>query len=189
MNDTLNREEIEAALRRLGELADQAGLALKLQLVGGGAMVLAFGTRQATHDVDVKIESPRHQREAVLALAAQVAAEQGWPADWLNDEAAATMWGSSHGPIVLRAQGIEVELPSLHQFLAMKLSAFRGKTDQQDAERILQEIIATEQLKSAEALWKHIRGHISKEDESWAYGNLIMVWQEVNKDSDVDKQN
>ena len=39
MNDTLNREEIEAALRRLGELADQAGLALKLQLVGGGAMV------------------------------------------------------------------------------------------------------------------------------------------------------
>ena len=34
MNDTLNREEIEAALRRLGELADQAGLALKLQLTG-----------------------------------------------------------------------------------------------------------------------------------------------------------
>lgn len=54
----LNKQEIVDALTRLGELAVTQQFRLELTVFGGAVMVLVFGTRQATKDVDVVIVSP-----------------------------------------------------------------------------------------------------------------------------------
>jgi hypothetical protein len=81
---TFSREEIENGLRRLGELAQAQGFIIRLTLVGGAAMVLGYQARQSTRDVDAVIMAPREAR-LVRALAKQVAEEQDWTEDWLND--------------------------------------------------------------------------------------------------------
>lgn len=105
-------------------------------------MVLAFGARQSTRDVDVVILLPREAR-IVRELAAQVADEYGWAPDWLNDGAKGYLRGISEGSVLFSAPGIEVRGPSLEQLLAMKLSAWRDEVDISDARRILQEIART----------------------------------------------
>ena len=59
---TFSRQEIQDGLQRLGELAQAQGLHVRLALVGGAAMVLAYEARQSTRDVDVVILSPAEAR-------------------------------------------------------------------------------------------------------------------------------
>ena len=61
------------ALRRLGELTEEAGLELELCIYGGALMMLAYDARAMTKDVDAVI---RPSREG-LALAARVGRELG----------------------------------------------------------------------------------------------------------------
>ncbi len=136
---TIGKQDLIAALTRLGELAAAQGMKLDLLLLGGGVMVLAFGTRQATRDVDVVVLPPS-KPSAVRELAATVAAERGWPDDWLNDAAKGYMVKLSSGPVVFSAPGIDVRCPAWEQLLAMKLCAWRDDVDIADARRLLEEI-------------------------------------------------
>lgn len=77
----LGRDEIIALLTDLGEELEGQGLRAELFVVGGAAMALAFSTRRATRDVDAVFEPKLEVYEA----AAQVAARQDLPSDWLND--------------------------------------------------------------------------------------------------------
>lgn len=52
---TFTREQIVGGLTRLGQLAQGQGRTVELLLLGGGVMVLVFGTRQSTRDLDVAI--------------------------------------------------------------------------------------------------------------------------------------
>ncbi|MEK7439342.1 MAG: nucleotidyltransferase [Chloroflexota bacterium] len=108
----LTREEIVEALERLGELAQSQGQHIELVAVGGAVMVLAYNARQATHDVDVAILSPREAR-IVRDLAKKVAAERGWAEDWLNDGAKGYLVGISAGDVIFSATGIEVRAPTV----------------------------------------------------------------------------
>jgi len=54
----ITKEEALVALRRLGELAARAGETADLLLLGGGAMVLRYGARPSTKDLDVVVLSP-----------------------------------------------------------------------------------------------------------------------------------
>ncbi len=83
---TFTRQEIESGLRKLGELAQAKGLKIQLTLVGGAVMVLRFGARLSTRDVDAVIIFPP-EAKIVRELARQVAEENDWPEDWLNDGA------------------------------------------------------------------------------------------------------
>ena len=102
-------------------------------------MVLGYQARPSTRDVDAVILAPKEAR-LVRALAKQVAEENDWPEDWLNDGAKGYLVGISEGPILFSAPGIEARAPSLEQLLAMKLSAWRDDLDISDARRLLQEI-------------------------------------------------
>ena len=55
---TIGRQDLIDALTRLGELAAARGTRFDLLLYGGGIMVLVFGTRQATRDLDVVVLPP-----------------------------------------------------------------------------------------------------------------------------------
>src|SRR5438270_10763106 len=136
---TFTRKEIADGIERLGQLAVESGIEIELVLIGGALMVLRFQARDSTRDVDVAIVAPR-ETERVREFARTVAAEHGWPDDWLNDGAKGYLVGLSNGPVVLSAPGIEVRSPSVAQLLAMKLSAWRDDVDIADAARLLEEM-------------------------------------------------
>lgn len=135
---TLTKQDLIAALSRLGQLATQSGDDVELLLLGGGLMVLVFETRLSTRDVDVVFLTGDAAR--VRTMAAVVGAERDWPADWLNDAAKGFLVGSAEGPVVFSAPGITVRRPSIEQLLAMKLSAWRDDIDIADARRLLAEL-------------------------------------------------
>jgi hypothetical protein len=99
---SLTRKVIVEALGLLAEHLRSEEPRVELIIVGGAAMVLLFGARESTKDVDgfqLDLEaSPR-----VAGAAASVAMVLGLPGDWLNDAAKARyafddLWESEHGP-------------------------------------------------------------------------------------------
>lgn len=131
-----SRGEIESAISRLGELANLEGTHVELLIVGGAAMVLAFGARESTKDVDFA-PLGNTDLQVVRRLARQVAQEKGWNDDWLNDAAKGFLHGVSFGDTVFESSGIRVYSPSTAQLLAMKLTAWRDDVDIADAELLL----------------------------------------------------
>ena len=83
--NVLTRAQIIEALERLDRALGNRGVHAELYLVGGAVMCLALDARTSTKDVDGWFTEARVVREA----AAEVAAEMGLPADWLNDAAKA----------------------------------------------------------------------------------------------------
>lgn len=172
---TFTRKEILDGLKRLGELARERGLFIKLTLVGGAAMVLEFDARQSTKDVDVVILEPEEAR-LVRELARQVAEEYDWPEDWLNDGAKGYMVGISKGPRLMISPGIEAHAPSLPQLLAMKLSAWRDDIDISDARRLLQEI---EKGRGQDDVWQEIEPFLVPGDELTAQYAFWDLWESL----------
>lgn len=80
--EKLNRKQLLQGLVRLDELAKEAGILVDLTLYGGAALALVYDMRDSTRDVDVAIHT---QSEKAHALAVEVAHENGWAEDWLND--------------------------------------------------------------------------------------------------------
>jgi len=171
----LTREEIIEALERLGELAHAQGQPIELVAVGGAVMVLAYNARQATHDIDVAILSPREAR-IVRDLAKKVAAERGWADDWLNDGAKGYLVGISTGAVIFSATGIEVRAPTVEQLLAMKLSAWRDDVDISDARRLLQEIGSQS---NRDQIWKRVEPYLVPGDQLKAQYAFQDLWDTV----------
>ena len=138
-------------------------------------MVLRFDARQSTRDVDAVILLPR---EAMLIreMARQVAEEQDWPEDWLNDGAKAYLVGISDGPLVFQAPGIEARAPSMEQLLAMKLSAWRDDVDISDARRLLQEVAGG---RKRDDVWKNLEPYLVKGDELTAQYAFLDLWESL----------
>ena len=151
---TLSKVEIESALKRVGELGAAEGLSIRLVLVGGGAMVLGFGHRASTKDLDVAILQPE-EVSRVRKIAETIAVERGWDASWLNDAAKGYLVGLAEGPVIFSATGIEVIRPATEQLLAMKLCAWRDDVDVDDARRLLGELSG-----SREDVWSRIAPHL-----------------------------
>ena len=137
----LSRQDIITALERLGQLAAADGYTLRLVIIGGAAMVLGYDARESTQDIDALFLSPPEAR-VIRAWATIIAREKGWPDNWLNDAAKVYLTGSSSGPVLLQALGIEVRQPAVEQLLAMKLSAWRDDVDIADASRLLKALRA-----------------------------------------------
>jgi hypothetical protein len=150
---TLSRHDLDVGLRRLGELAVARGIEIDLVVVGGAAMVLGFAAREATKDVDVLVRAPA--AAIVRQLAADLAEELGWPADWLNDAAKGFVGQPSPGPILLEAPGIVARAVSVEQLLALKLAAWRDDVDIDDARLLLRNCPS---VSSRDALWSRVGG-------------------------------
>ena len=172
---TFSREEIQNGLKRLGELALAQGFQIRLTLVGGAVMVLSYQARQSTRDVDAVILAPKEAR-LVRALAKQVAEEQDWPEDWLNDGAKGYLVGISDGPILFSAPGVEARAPALEQLLAMKLCAWRDDLDISDARRLLQE---NKSGRDKDEIWKSLEPYLVPGDELTAQYAFLDLWESL----------
>jgi hypothetical protein len=150
----ISRDLIMRALRRLGELALAEGLTLEICLYGGTAMMLAYGNREATQDVDATIKP----KEAGLRLAQIVAAELELPPKWFNDDMKlffAPIGAKRIFPLEL--PGLKVYVATASYLLALKALACREprpgrRGDLQDLKFLIHKM----EIKSLEEIQQHI---------------------------------
>jgi hypothetical protein len=124
-----DRTTIIGAFEELSLVLAEREIEARVFVVGGAAMILAYGERRMTRDVDAIFEP----KEAVYAAARDVGLSKGWPDDWLND--AAKGFAPGHEPdqrVVFRTGNLEVAVASPEYLLAMKLLASRPNQDVDD---------------------------------------------------------
>lgn len=78
---TFDRAQVLDLLGEMSRRASRRNVRLELFLVGGAAMVLAYGTNRTTRDIDGIFEP----KMIAYEIAAEVARDRGLPAGWLND--------------------------------------------------------------------------------------------------------
>jgi len=172
MSILLGAAELEAALLRLGELAQDQGETIELQIVGGAVMVMDFGSRKSTRDVDVVACSM--DRETLSRLAQQVAKDANLPETWIGDGAARYAIRRSQGSELLNAPGIRVSRASIEQLLAMKLWAMRDDVDRDDAI-----VLARELGLNRESTELAIAPYVPNDDYQRACEELADLWEEI----------
>jgi len=121
--NVITKALLTRALRRLGELAEEAGLELELCIYGGALMMLAYDARAMTKDVDAVI---RPSREG-LALAARVGRELGLPENWLNEDVKTFLAPAGQTrSLPWDYPGLMLTAPTASYLLAMKALACRA---------------------------------------------------------------
>ena len=125
----LTRARIIEALNLLGKLAAEEDVALELCIYGGTAMMLAYGQREATKDVDV-IAKPS---ETAQRLARRVAETLGLDPSWLNDDVRRFVSiDGTFAPLEIQEleatarQRLKITRPSASYLLALKCLAGRS---------------------------------------------------------------
>ena len=140
MSGILTRDDIIVGVGEVITLLRDSGTRATLRIVGGAAIALTIdGDRPATVDVDGAIVPI----QAVEAVAARIAAERGWPVDWMNDRAKIFLpegvGRSAEWVTLYDRDGILVQAGSPAMLLAMKLRAVerRGLRDIDDVAVLL----------------------------------------------------
>jgi hypothetical protein len=123
--------EIERGLMEIGKRAKAEGYVLEISVYGGAALMLAYNAREATRDVDAVFE---RDKKIVSKLASDVAADFGWPEDWLNDGVKGFISSRDNEPDVKKLfrsyptednAGLRVFVASPVYLFAMKCMAMR----------------------------------------------------------------
>ena len=141
----LSKEEILRAFQELAnELRNLHKQPVELVVVGGAAMVLLYGARGSTKDVDAVTLGLRDD-SAVEEAAARVAMSLNLPANWLNDGAKGYLHGIELGEAVFQDSSLLVHSAATHQLLAMKLCAWRDDVDISDARLLLSKLKGNQQ--------------------------------------------
>jgi hypothetical protein len=122
----------ETLLQLLGALNEQLkrkDITAEICIVGGAAMIIAFGSRESTEDIDALLLKPSSVREAIR----QVAENKGLPENWLNDGAKGFASGEqTEMTELLNLSHLRVISPSPEYILAMKCIAARTGLDKGD---------------------------------------------------------
>jgi hypothetical protein len=172
----ISQQEIVQALDQLSQLAVREGIKIELLLVGGGAMVLLFGERESTQDLDIVILAPE-DNSVVHRFAKSVAFDRNWNEDWLNDAVKGYLVGITKGPIVFAQAGVVVRTPALSQLLAMKLSAWRDDLDIADARRLLKEIPG-----SKDDVWQQLAPYLVPGSQLKAQYAFADLWEDSGRE-------
>jgi hypothetical protein len=125
----LTKDDILRGLRKIDAKAKESRILIDLSIYGGAALAIAFDIGRATRDVDAVV---RGAPDFLRAIAADVAEEEGWPSDWLNDGVKGFL--SSKEEMLLMESfpgspqgGLRVHVPSPVYLFAMKCMAMRAE--------------------------------------------------------------
>jgi hypothetical protein len=139
----LSAKDIRAAFDALSDELGQAGEHAELHVVGGAALVLLFGARETTKDVDAHFGGSNSA--VVRKAAAKVAEKLSLPEDWLNDGAKGFLVVITEGESLYASEALVVRAVSVPQLLAMKLAAWRDAIDRADAALLLSRMSGTQE--------------------------------------------
>lgn len=169
--ERLAKSDILRALEQLASALPQSDRPRELWLVGGAAIVLLYGSRETTKDVDAFMVDP--SEAAVLRIAARaVAGTLALPEDWLNDGAKGYLKGLAPGPVLLSTSELIIRAVAPHQLLAMKLSAWRDDVDIADARLLLAHLPGGREL-----VWKLVESHLIPGRELKAQHAFEDLWE------------
>ena len=167
----LSRDDIRRALLALAGELEELSARCEIVVVGGAAVVLLYGAREATKDVDVLILS-RVDPTLIRRAVQRVAGALGLPDDWLNDAAKGYVHGLALGDILVDEPALLVRALAPHQLLAMKLSAWRDDVDIEDARLLLAKLSA-----DREEVWGLVEPHVVPGRETKAYFAFCDLWE------------
>lgn len=134
--DGLDRDDLIRGISQVIEKLRADGRPAGIRIVGGAALALRYFERRVTADIDAQL----HPEGPILAAAAEVADENGWPQDWLNSKAGIFVpaYGADPGwERLYSSDEVTVEVCSSRALLAMKLNASRPGRDVQDIANLL----------------------------------------------------
>jgi hypothetical protein len=152
-------KELERMLALLNEQLQKNGVTGEICIVGGAAMILAFGSRASTRDIDALVVAPASVRTAV----AQVAEANGISPNWLNDGAKGFAPGqSTELKEILKFSHLRVVAPPAEYILAMKCLAARVGLDEHDKEDTLF-LVKRIGLRNADAVLEIVEKYYPKE--------------------------
>ncbi|MCI0538714.1 MAG: DUF6036 family nucleotidyltransferase [Verrucomicrobiales bacterium] len=127
--ENLTRSRIVEALNRLGQKAEREAVQLEVCIYGGSAMLLAYGARETTKDVDAIIRPSN----VAARLVAEVARELSLHDSWLNDTVRRFVSDAgTFAPLEIQEletaarQHLKITRPSASYLLAMKCLACRA---------------------------------------------------------------
>ena len=169
----LTATDIRAAFAALASELERSGQEAEIVVAGGAALVLLFGARTTTKDVDAYFLPPNPS--AVRTAAAHVASQLGLPHDWLNDAAKGYFVTVTTGEVLYTAPSLVVRAASIPQLFAMKLAAWRDAIDRDDARLLLVRMRG-----SREDIWKQTESLVPRNDlqkASYAFDDL---WESVH---------
>lgn len=146
----LSAADIRQAFVALSEELERQGSEGEIVVVGGAALVLLYGARESTKDVDAFFIKP--QASVLRTAAAAVANRLDLPAEWLNDGAKGYLVGLTIGETLHASPRLIVHAASMSQLLAMKLSAWRDAIDRGDARLLLSHMSGT-----ADEIWERVK--------------------------------
>lgn len=152
--ERMSREAIARALESLAAELPVIGQPAELFVVGGAALVLLYGARESTKDVDGFLLNAAAVPRLRVA-AGRVAASLDLPADWLNDGAKGYVHGWAPGEVVLVTPSLVVRALAPQQLLAMKLSAWRDDVDIEDARLLLTKLSG-----ERDTVWGMVEPHL-----------------------------
>lgn len=123
----LKKADILRGLAKIDAKARAANLLIDLAIYGGAALAIAFDLRHSTRDVDAVVRgSPDFLRQAAV----EIADEEGWPSDWLNDGVKGFLSSKEQMSLMENfegsaAGGLRVHLPTPEYIFAMKCMSMR----------------------------------------------------------------
>jgi hypothetical protein len=143
----LDRDDLIDGLRELIREAHAEGLSgVTIRIIGGAALRLAHFDRDTTVDIDAQI-APLDKLQPIID---RMATSRGWPADWLNNNAAMFLpsWGLGvDWQTVFDDGDVSIAVAPTEALLAMKLLASRPGRDTPDITKLL----ALNEITSVEA--------------------------------------
>jgi hypothetical protein len=148
--ELFSRNNIVRAFEALSSELGSEGPPSELVIAGGAALVLLYGARDSTKDVDAVISDT-----VVKRAARRVAAQLELPEDWLNDGAKGFLQGVAMGEIVFQTRNLVVRTLAPKQLLAMKLGAWRDDLDIADARLLLSKLTGAK-----DEVWRTIEPYV-----------------------------
>jgi hypothetical protein len=169
----LSAHDIRTAFSMLSDELARDGRQAEIVVVGGAALVLLFGARDSTKDVDAYFVSP--EAAVLREAAAKVASRLDLPNEWLNDGAKGYLVGLTTGEVLYESTFLIARAASTPQLLAMKLAAWRDAIDRDDARLLLSRMVG-----SSEEVWLDVRPFVPPlqlDKASYAFDDL---WEAVH---------
>lgn len=138
MTTRFDRDGLIDGLRQLIAKLRESDSPTGVRIIGGAALALRYFERESTVDIDAR---PIGDAERVLAAGRAIAAENGWPEDWLNAQASGFI--PDYGATVAEWQTlyddgtVVIQVASAEAMLVMKLRANRPGRDERDIAHLL----------------------------------------------------
>ncbi len=172
----LSREDILEALTSLSAELGRPEDSHELLITGGAALVLLYGSRESTKDVDAVVSD-----KPVRIAARKVATQLDLPEDWLNDGAKGFLHGIAPGEVVFQSPALIVRALAPPQLLAMKLGAWRDDLDIEDARLLLSKIEGDKA-----SVWEQVEPYLVPGRELKSQYAFEDLWESEHADPSTD---